>query len=183
MLDNIKATPLSDVGIPVKQVITVSLEDQGFSRKKIDLPKKQNGKKRVFYSRDAVDQWLKVRHPQKFNGAVIVKKPGVEAQVKIRYASYEEYLESDLWKSKRRHIRFIRGGVCEGCGTEDNLHVHHGSYAHVGNEPDNELFLVCRSCHAGIHGRYTAPKKKPNKALMKRTLSYLERKRKACNIR
>ena len=34
----------------------------------------------------------------------------------------------------------------------DWLEVHHLSYARLGHEHDEDLYVVCRSCHSDLHG-------------------------------
>ena len=65
---------------------------------------------------------------------------------------YNGYLESDVWKAKRRLVLLRENGVCEACREEKATVVHHETYANVGQEPLFELRAVCDSCHEALHG-------------------------------
>lgn len=68
---------------------------------------------------------------------------------------YREYISSPQWKS-RRSIFLTNNGCCFRChlprwmaiiAYDQDLHVHHISYAHIGHELDSELSPLCRRCH------------------------------------
>lgn len=66
---------------------------------------------------------------------------------------YQKYLRSPAWQARRDRIVAERK-TCEVCGddgSEDYLQVHHLSYEHLFDEPDEELLLVCDFCHERIH--------------------------------
>ena len=74
---------------------------------------------------------------------------------KLGLSYYKEYLESNLWRNLKAEV-YDRTGCCEGCGTKDNLQVHHASYTfmHTHTYPKGKaksLRLVCNECHEGIH--------------------------------
>ena len=72
---------------------------------------------------------------------------------------YRAYLLSDAWKKKKQAVferaRKTAGtdnlhGVCEKCGYKPYkpcLQVHHKTYAHIYNEPLEDLELLCPRCH------------------------------------
>jgi hypothetical protein len=77
----------------------------------------------------------------------------------IGFASYQEYLTSDLW-------RFVTDGLaktghgrrCLACGSRVGLAWHHRTYslaALVGNFTDGDCLIVrlCTACHKAIHYR------------------------------
>ena len=64
---------------------------------------------------------------------------------------YKEYLQSEHWKKKRREAIAEGGGKCMICGNTDNLHVHHITYEHLGNEAIYELACLCHECHQDVH--------------------------------
>lgn len=67
--------------------------------------------------------------------------------------SYDEYLASDWWQRRARAKRYSTGYRCEECGESDRvLHVHHLTYARLGRERDEDLEVLCESCHRGKHG-------------------------------
>lgn len=68
---------------------------------------------------------------------------------------YAAYLCSDHWQNLRREILDFQS-VCERCGVPrwlaeivygQDLHLHHKSYAHLGDEPLEDLEVLCRRCH------------------------------------
>jgi hypothetical protein len=68
----------------------------------------------------------------------------------LGFKSYKEYLESDLWKSKRDLMINLRK-KCEKCGFKNNLCVHHKTYFNVGNEDMDDLLVLCYDCHKEEH--------------------------------
>ena len=64
--------------------------------------------------------------------------------------SYSQYLSSKRWKEKRKQV-IERQKKCQRCDATKNLHVHHVTYKNIGNELDEDLLLLCRSCHAKEH--------------------------------
>lgn len=67
------------------------------------------------------------------------------------HAYYDEYIDSDAWKEKRQLKLSQSGGTCELCGTEDSIQIHHKTYKHLGNEPLDDLMVLCRECHCLVH--------------------------------
>jgi 5-methylcytosine-specific restriction endonuclease McrA len=72
---------------------------------------------------------------------------------------YKAYLQSDEWAQRRRAYFRSHGYRCEACGIRKKLTVHHVSYEHLGNEPDEDLRALCwrdhRNCHeADNSGRF-----------------------------
>lgn len=68
---------------------------------------------------------------------------------------YNTYLESSVWKEKRRAVLLRAQGVCEGCRNAMATEVHHLTYERVGREPLFDLVAVCKPCHDEI-GRVDA---------------------------
>jgi 5-methylcytosine-specific restriction endonuclease McrA len=64
---------------------------------------------------------------------------------------YRRALNSHYWRDLR--IRLIRErGACEHCGHRafaggDRLTLHHLTYARLGLEPDEDVQLLCTTCH------------------------------------
>lgn len=76
---------------------------------------------------------------------------------KIYRDRYEEYIQSESWKAKRRQFfAENRRRLCAGCQDKSikQLHVHHKTYARFGNEDLADLVAVCQVCHAMIHERH-----------------------------
>lgn len=65
---------------------------------------------------------------------------------------YEAYINSPQWKRRRASFMAIRGnGSCKICRARSRLHVHHMSYTHFGDEPDEDLVTLCEPHHALVH--------------------------------
>ena len=80
----------------------------------------------------------------------------------LRRARYEGYLMSQRWADKRQQKLEEENYTCEKCGYNPNwstspiyvpLDVHHLTYDNLGDEPLEDLQVLCRSCHMLIHGR------------------------------
>lgn len=60
---------------------------------------------------------------------------------------YKRYIRSLRWKRKRKAIILRAGGLCEVCGVEAPLSVHHWHYRTLGNERPEDLVALCEDCH------------------------------------
>ena len=73
------------------------------------------------------------------------------------WAWYNLYLNSRKWQKIRARIIQRRLFRCEQCGSRKQLEVHHLTYKRVGgNEKDDDLEVLCRSCHKIEHLRKKA---------------------------
>ena len=70
---------------------------------------------------------------------------------KNRKQNYKRYLQTKAWKKTRNKIRRDRK-VCERCGDNKNLQVHHKNYDRAGGEVVADLELLCEQCHKRNHG-------------------------------
>ena len=62
--------------------------------------------------------------------------------------AYPLYLSKAHWK-KIRQIKLITVGYrCEGCGSTENLQVHHIRHQNLCNESLDDLQVLCGHCHA-----------------------------------
>jgi hypothetical protein len=68
---------------------------------------------------------------------------------------YREYISSDHWKRRRKDF-LTHFPSCNRCrlnrtlaliAYDQDLHVHHRSYARVGAELDDDLEALCKRCH------------------------------------
>ena len=70
-------------------------------------------------------------------------------------SEYNNFIESDEWKSKRESILKERGLVCEKCGKEKKkyqLQIHHKNYdKEFGKENNDDLMVTCKNCHDELH--------------------------------
>jgi len=65
--------------------------------------------------------------------------------------TYAEYIASSAWGARREQRLEKDARRCQGCGSEDGLHVHHRTYARLGNELPEDIITVCEICHGFIH--------------------------------
>ena len=96
-----------------------------------------------------VDQWevRRVEHFEERRREWQARIPGSTEWWK----KYDAYLNSPEWHRKRAAVLERDNYVCQGCMQRRAEHVHHLTYAHVGNELLFELVSVCVSCHRRIH--------------------------------
>ncbi len=68
---------------------------------------------------------------------------------------YDEFLQDERWPAFRKFIFAGRGCKCEKCGSHERLQIHHIKYKE-GLRPweytCNDVMVLCRDCHAKIHG-------------------------------
>lgn len=85
------------------------------------------------------------------NGEVKTKK--VSPQKALRKMNYDDFLKTDYWKSVRKEKLRQCGCKCQICGAKNNLHVHHNSYIHHGDEYNHleDLIVLCKECHNLFH--------------------------------
>ena len=73
-----------------------------------------------------------------------------------RQLEYKTFLLSDIWIGIRCDILLVEDYTCEICHKrypQDQLSVHHKNYNKPwGEEEPCDLQLLCRNCHARIHG-------------------------------
>jgi 5-methylcytosine-specific restriction endonuclease McrA len=68
---------------------------------------------------------------------------------------YNDYLKTGRWAKIRQRELSRAHGCCELCGAQPRrqrkLHVHHLTYDRLGNEPSEDLIVLCWSCHQDAH--------------------------------
>jgi hypothetical protein len=62
------------------------------------------------------------------------------------------YLKSDHWKELRSK-KLLMNLMCEVCGTDKHLDVHHISYKNLYDVTVSDLKTLCRKCHVGEHNK------------------------------
>jgi hypothetical protein len=67
------------------------------------------------------------------------------------FDDYDEYLRSSEWTEKRHRVLNRCHNICEGCGKNKAVQVHHLSYQHYRNEFLFELVGICKKCHDTLH--------------------------------
>lgn len=85
-----------------------------------------------------------------------------------KYNSYEEYLKSKEWNDFKRRfnksdriiemLKEYNHCICEYCGEDKDLILHHLTYKRLGCEEFEDVVLICRNCHSKVHGRPTIKK-------------------------
>ena len=70
------------------------------------------------------------------------------------FISKKKYLRSPEYRAKRIIVLKRDNYTCRGCGTTEQLEVHHTTYKRLGNEKLTDLVTVCRNCHQRIHDKY-----------------------------
>lgn len=63
---------------------------------------------------------------------------------------YSQYLQGDVWKKRRSNFIKKYGKDCKLCG-KNGFAVHYLSYENIGQEPDEDLVHLCKSCHFHVH--------------------------------
>lgn len=92
------------------------------------------------------DEWNKRRSER--HAEIVAQQR--ESQSLEWWASYQEYLKSDTWKSKRERVLERDAHTCQACCSRKATQVHHLTYQHVFKEPLFELVSVCEVCHKAI---------------------------------
>lgn len=81
---------------------------------------------------------------------------------------YDDVLQDERWKKRRKNILYKRHNVCECCGRRfknRDLAIHHkyyikypnGDVPYPWNYSDNALMCVCHDCHKKIHDEKPIP--------------------------
>ena len=63
---------------------------------------------------------------------------------------YNEYLNSEKWKIKRKKVLERDNYLCQACLTNRAEQIHHLTYNNIYDEPLYELISVCKRCHIKI---------------------------------
>jgi hypothetical protein len=64
--------------------------------------------------------------------------------------NYYEYIKSQAWREKAEEAKARAGNRCEVCNksrAEVQLDAHHRTYDRLGNEPLEDITVLCRDCH------------------------------------
>lgn len=74
-----------------------------------------------------------------------------EALNRLGFLSYADYINSDLWKTKRgEYLDSCLLQACMFCGNP-NFMLHHQNYAFLGREDISRLLPLCKSHHDQLH--------------------------------
>jgi len=67
---------------------------------------------------------------------------------------HKRYIKSDKWDFKRKKILKKANYTCQSCGKKHTkLEVHHKTYQRLGNEKDEDLIVLCSTCHKKEHNK------------------------------
>ncbi len=81
-------------------------------------------------------------------------------QRKPRRFTYEVYIKSPLWTSRKNKLFQDRGKFCNKCESVERVSVHHLRYnqKEFGKEKDTDLVALCWKCHHRFHEIYGVKK-------------------------
>lgn len=74
-----------------------------------------------------------------------------ERVAELRVMAYVDYLKTPEWRRRRDRAIRLSGFKCSACQKRGSLQVHHVNYAHLGEEWETDLEVLCRGCHEGHH--------------------------------
>jgi len=63
------------------------------------------------------------------------------------------YYKTEHWRERRKEALEDSDNMCDECGSKNNLQVHHKNYFSLFREEDDDLVVLCKSCHEDLHGR------------------------------
>lgn len=80
-----------------------------------------------------------------FSGSISILNDNITPALPL---TYNWYIQSDLWKTRRDVYSQYYGGVCQRCRhTTYSLSLHHVTYQRLGVEALDDLQLLCSRCH------------------------------------
>jgi hypothetical protein len=68
----------------------------------------------------------------------------------LKHEFYLAYLNSAEWRMRRARVLKLAGYQCHRCGAKRPLEVHHKTYERLGAEWDQDLEVLCATCHEGV---------------------------------
>ena len=69
----------------------------------------------------------------------------------IKFMHYHQYIESPEWKDRVTRYKDTAKCLCTNCGSSENITGHHKTYINIGNEPEEDIEILCWSCHQENH--------------------------------
>lgn len=69
----------------------------------------------------------------------------------VRFMTYHEYIDSPEWRERVNHYKELAGWKCQECGSPTRLTGHHRHYLNIGNEPPDDIEILCWPCHQKRH--------------------------------
>ena len=96
------------------------------------------------------DAWLKKHNLSEGKRKKPKKRKPRKERAVIR--SYKTYLKSSLWTRRKNNYFQKYGKRCEACDSSSYITLHHAIYRdNYGDEPDEEVFAMCATCHGAFH--------------------------------
>lgn len=84
--------------------------------------------------------------------AFIQYDPQKTRLVFLKNMDYLLYLLTPEWNEKRKRLIALANYTCQWCNAQNTvLQLHHLTYAHRGDEPDEDLIVLCKDCHEKHH--------------------------------
>lgn len=112
----------------------------------------------LYNSRSGVSQMFELATGAYWRTAKQRKKPWVSSLGDVLFSvlhhsgKYREYLRSPEWKAKRERALVLGAHRCCRClQVGGELDVHHVSYERLFDEIDEDLEVLCRTCHEAEH--------------------------------
>lgn len=93
---------------------------------------------------------LKRRHQAEYDELVRSYLRPLKLSV-LPASAYEAYMRSEEWALKRAQVFSSRKARCQVCLGRDDLHVHHITYARLGDERMDDLVILCAEHHEAVH--------------------------------
>ena len=101
--------------------------------------------------------WFDLAIPNRRTGREGRQSESGEDPDELRQMPYWQYLRTPHWQILRHRALGLAERRCFYCGSGDHLDVHHLTYSRRGCELDEDLIVLCRTCHAYEHGLEPPP--------------------------
>jgi hypothetical protein len=150
----LKSTPEPDSSL--KTLCGRTLEECPGERRNDSLSKVTC--KACWSSLESADKWQ--RWQQEHREWQLQQQLQAEKENRQWWEAYNKYLQSPAWIQKRQLVRRRSGGICEGCGQQNAVVVHHrnypkdvipGSAEWVRAEKLFDLVDLCGQYHRDLH--------------------------------
>lgn len=69
----------------------------------------------------------------------------------VAFMTYHEYIDSPQWRERVTIYKEMAGWQCSECGSTEHLTGHHKTYLNIGNEPADDIEVLCWDCHQERH--------------------------------
>ena len=69
----------------------------------------------------------------------------------VRFMTYHDYIVSPEWHERVTYYKELAGWRCQDCGSASRLTGHHRHYLNIGNEPIEDIEILCWNCHQLRH--------------------------------